>query len=312
LSASSFVTVRAFQTMENWVDRYPFNVGSFTDSYFDLSTWGTGTGAEYNAQLNAAHSIGLGADYTYYTSKVFTIFPSFEPFATPLETNYIRPLNMALNQALIAMGEGGQATYPTDPLHAPLTTYPNDAAYTDDPVQRMDMYLKDLYQPNDRFTADVGVRFDEQIYRLPANAASQNYSYVVDDSGNYLTVPGPPIGADVTRPSQVSPRVALSYKVDERSVLRFSYGTNIEFEPESGIESKYRIPASYANCSIASGCFVTLPGYSATCVNGIDPQNANARCNGISNLYEQTLADLNTNNFLSYTPGGQPRRVDRA
>lgn len=288
LSASSFADVRLFTTMENWVNRYPYNTGSFTDQYYDLSTWGYGSGFDYNAQLNSAHSLGVGGDYTFYRSYVVTGYPSFEPFDAPLESNYIAPLNAELNAALIAMGEGSQANYPTDPLHAPLQVYPDGFNYQNDPVDRADLFVKDVYQPNDRFTADGGLRYDTEIYRLPADAASQNLAYVIDDAGNYVTVPGPPIGADVTRPSQVSPRLALSYKVDERTVVRFSYGKNIEFEPLSGIENKYIIPQSYKRCTIASGCLVPLPGFGTT--------------NDITNLYQQTLIDENTNNFQSYTP----------
>lgn len=310
LSASSFADVRLFQTVENWVDRYPYNTGSFTDNYFSLQTRGTGLGFDYNAQLSSAHALGIGAEYTYYNSLVWNEYPSFEPFASPLEANYIAPLNAALNAALDAMGEGSQAIYPTNPGQAPLTAYPNDSNYQNDPVQPMDIFVKDNYQPNDRFTADIGVRYDEQNYRLPANAAAQNFSYIIDDSGNYDEVPGPALGADVTRPSQISPRLALSYQLDAKNVVRFSYGKNIEYEPESGIENKYLEPASYAACNIADGCFVPLPGYSPTCVNGRDPSNGGARCNNISNLLQQTIIDENTNNFASYTPVLPERAVN--
>jgi hypothetical protein len=310
LTASSFADVRLFQTRENWVNRYPYDAGSFTDEYFNLQTLGTGVGFDYDSQLSAAHSIGIGGDYTYYNSLVYGGIPSLEPFDAPLEAYYISPLNAELNAALIAMHERHQAIYPTDPSQAPLTQYPSDFNYTNDPVERADLFAKDLYQPNARFTADVGLRYDTEIYRLPADAASQNFSYVVDDAGNYDMVPGATIGPDVTRPSQISPRAALSYQVDPKDVIRFSYGKNIEFEPESGIENKYVVPASYANCNIADGCFVPLQGYSATCANGFDPANGDVRCNNISNLYQQTIIDENTNNFASYTPVLPQRAVN--
>lgn len=320
LSASSFADVRLYKTVENLITRFPYNFGSFSDVYDDLQTQGTGLGFDFNKQLNAAHAIGVGGDYTFFKSLLSAVFPTFEPFALPLETNYIWPMNAQRNAALIQMGEPGEAVFPTDPAMAPLTTFPSDAAYVDDPVQRYSLFVKDLYQPSDRFTADVGLRFDQQIYHIPADTSAQNLSYVFDDAGNLVTIPGAPIGPDVTRPSQVSPRLALSYKLNDRNVVRFSFGTNIEFEPESGIESKYRIDPALANCTAGStptnGCFQLLqgapyPGQPGFIV-GPDPTVpvAGTPTNNITNLYQQVLIDQNTNNFQQYTPVRPQRAVN--
>jgi outer membrane receptor protein involved in Fe transport len=311
-SPSSFGDLTLFRTSENLVSRYPYNFGSFTDTFQDLNTVGLGIQADYTNQLNGHHELGFGGTYTYYTSLFKAEFPSFQPFAEPLEGIgcqtgaggcYIGPLNAALNSMI-------GTTLPTGGPLAPMTTFADSTSYTDAPIHRYDFYAKDRWQPDDRLTVTFGVRYDMEVIGLPSDAAAQNLNYYIDDAGNYITNPQESIGTNVTRPSQLSPRIAVSYQLSHADVLRASYGKNIEFEPISAVQNSYRINSSFKSCDIPSGCFVTLPGYSATCVNGVDPASSNTPCNGISNLYQQILADLNTNNFASFTPVVPQRAVN--
>ena len=96
---------------------------------------------------------------------------------------------------------------------------------------------------------------------------------------------------------EVAPGINL-----QRDLLPF-----MEFTPLSNIENVYKIDPAAQGCTTtnptpANPCFHTLPGYSPTCVNGVDPAHANAPCNAINNLYQQTIEDLNKNNFAQYTP----------
>jgi len=307
ITASSFVDVNLHHTMENLIFNYPYDAGSFTDFYENLATEGTGTSFEYDNQLSSEHSIGIGGDYSGFKSMYFAGTPSDEPFFEPLEPCYVNGLNQALNGATIGSGEALPYCLNSS---TPLSTYPSDFSYVEDPVDRLDGYVKDLWQPTQRITADVGVRYDEQIYNLPSDVPELNSFYTTDDEGNIITHLGSAVGPDVTRPSQVSPRAALTYKLSDKNVLRFSYGKNIEFEPESGIENLYKVNPALATCTVASGCLTPLQGYSPTCANGVDPQNANAPCNNISNLYQQIIIDQNTNNFAQYTPVLPQRAVN--
>jgi len=320
-SANAYADFRIFRTMENLIFRYPYDLGSFTDFYEDLNTQGNGIGLDYTNQLSSKNELGFGGDIVYFRDQYTLATPSFEPFDAPLEAGcpllsgatgtggcYIAPLNAAIN------ADAGLCPsppcLPTDAAHAPLSTFPSDFSYSNDPVTRFNTYIKDLYQPNDRLTVDAGVRFDEQIYHLPGNIPQANEFYIIDDAGNYVTQLGNSVGSDVTRPTQISPRLAVSQKVGSRDVLRFSYGKNIEFEPLSGVEDTYQVNPALASCNIPSGCFQPLQGYSPTCVNGVDPANANAPCNDISNLYQQIIVDENTNNFAQYTPVRPQRAVN--
>ena len=311
-SPSSFGEVRLFKTIENLIFRYPYDVGSFSGFYEDLATQGLGEGFDYNNQLNERHNLGIGGDYTTYLARYMAQTYSFEPFGQFLETQgcpelsgappgnggcYLGTLNAAINAGTMnGFNPAGTQILPTSPSQAPMKTFFNDAFRVNDPTHNMDLYVKDLYQPSDRFTADLGLRFDQQIYDIPANAAQLNTAYFVDQNGNYVTFPSAPIGPDVTRPNQLSPRVALTYKINDRNVLRFSYGKNIEFEPESGIEQAYQIPSQYKNCTIANGCFQPLQGFGVT--------------NHISNLYQSLLVDENTNDFQQYTPVRPQRAIN--
>ncbi|MBV8170420.1 MAG: TonB-dependent receptor [Candidatus Eremiobacteraeota bacterium] len=325
-SPSSFADLTLFRTSENLISSYPYNFGSFTDTYQDLNTVGLGVQADYDNQLSNHHEIGLGGTATYYFNQFRAAFPSLEPFAEPLEAIgcpqllsaappfynaanpnpatgvggcYIGPLNAQLNAQF---GPFGMPLLPTGGPNAPLNTFADSTSYSNSPVHRYDIYAKDRWQPDDKLTVTFGLRWDMETIGLPADAAAQNVSYFTDDAGNIVTIPGQPLGSDVTRPSQISPRIAVAYQLTPHDVVRASFGKNIEFVPLSAVENSYQIDPALQNCSIASGCFQPLPGYSPTCVNGVDPANANANCNGFSNLYQQILADLNTNNFLSYTP----------
>ncbi len=348
LTPSSFADFRLFKTQENLVFRYPYDTGSFSDFYEDLDTQGKGLSIDYANQISDKHEIGFGGDGTYYGNHYLAGFPSFENVAEPLEDIacmspanifpgpeplptpgipgggpfgafapdpsspnggyggcYIAPLNAAVNEYNGTPGNipiGGMAPLPTDAAHAPLSNYVNDFSYTNDPVHRYDMWVKDRWQPNDRFTADFGVRFDQEVYGLPPDAAAANTSYyIAPDPANSAvpivgTIPGAAIGTDVTSPSQISPRLALSYEMNTANTFRFSFGKNIEFVPSSAVENTYQIPASLKNCNIADGCFVALPGYGTY--------------NHISNLYQQVLIDLTTNNFAPYTPVRPQRAVN--
>ena len=92
----------------------------------------------------------------------------------------------------------------------------------------------------------------------------------------------------MTKPSQVSPRLAISYQANSRNVFRATYGKNIQFTPFSNIEFLAKVDPALASCTIASGCFAPLPGFGTT--------------NNITNLYQQIIGDYNTGFFTQYTP----------
>lgn len=340
LTPSSFGEVRLFRTSENLIFRYPYDVGSFTDLYEDLQTTNLGEAFDYTNQINSKHELSFGADIEYFKNQYVFLAPSFENTYEPLEDLgcpqintaitlgqlnpangtsyisspntggcYIAPFNAALNAYAASQGFGTFGL-PTDPAHAPLSTYVSNASYSNDPLHRYDVYAKDRWQPSERMTVTFGLRFDKESIPLPADAATQNTTYFIDDSGNVVTIPGAPINNDVTQPYQVSPRLAVSYQTTGRDVLRFSYGKNIEFVPTSALENTFVPPGSLQNCNIANGCFLPLPGFSATCVNGKDPAHGNAGCNGVTNLFQQSILDLTTNYFAQYTPVVPQRAVN--
>jgi hypothetical protein len=316
LTPSSFAEVRLTKTYLNWVDWYPWDLGSFSDNYFNENATALGEAFDYTNQISSKNEISAGGDGAFFKTIYYSGFPSFEPFYEPLEDLgcpalavytaanqatpgfpsspssgvggcYIAPYNAGINQAYTNLGFGSPGL-PTDPAHAPLNTYVDAGSNANDPVHRWDLYAKDRWQPNEKLTVTLGLRWDKEAISIPSNAAQQNTTYFFDNSGNLVTIPGQALGTDVTQPQQVSPRVAASWEVGSRDTLRFSFGKNIEFIPLSAIENTYQVPASLQNCNIASGCFIKLPGFGTT--------------NNISNLYQQVVLDLTTNEFAQYTP----------
>ena len=327
LTPSSFAEARVMRTSENLIFRYPYDLGSFSDFYEDLQTTGLAAAFDYTNQLSSKHEIAFGADDWYYknqysagTLSLTTAFQPLEDFGCPqiasalnfmpapiLTTTsafvstpgvggcYIGPYNAAINAAVPALGANG-LSLPTSPALAPMQTYASDLSYANDPLHRYDVYVKDRYQPNDKLTMTLGLRFDKEAIGIPAAAAALNTTYFIDDNGNVRTVPGTPLGTDVTQPSQLSPRIAISYEINAQNTLRFSYGKNIEFVPTSAIENTYNVDPRLQNCTIASGCFIPLPGFGTT--------------NHVTNLYQQVLMDLATTDFAPYTPVRPQRAIN--
>ena len=316
LSPSSFADVRVTKTYLNWIDRYPYNIGSFTDHYFNEDVSAYGAAFDYTNQISSKNEIGFGGEGIYYNTNYYFGNPSLQPTYEPLEalgcpalatyltTNaplpnfpqasssgvggcYIAPYNAAINNAYTSMGFPNP-NLPTDPGHAPLNSYLQSYGYASDPLHRWDLFLKDRWQPNERLTVSVGLRWDKESIAIPPNAAQLNTTYFTDDAGNIATVTGQSIGTDVRQPQQISPRLAASYEMSASDAIRFSYGKNIEFIPLSGLENSYKVPSSLQNCNIANGCFIPLPGFGTT--------------NNITNLYQQVVLDLTTNQFAQYTP----------
>lgn len=310
LTPSSFVEARLYRASENFVTNQPYHTGSFSEFFANLQTTGLGEAFEIASQLNSQHELSTGGEAAYYSGQTFgAVAPSLEPTFEPLEDLgcpqiataiatgaltptgsflstpgiggcYIAPFNNALNVAVPGLG------LPTDQAHAPLNTYVSDFVYPSDPLHRYDLWVKDRYQPNQRLTINFGLRWDKEIISMPADAAAQNTTYFIDDNGNLVTVAGQPIGSDVTRPTQLSPRLAVAYQLDHRDSIRFSYGRNIEFASLFAIERPFQVPGYLRNCTIANGCFHKLPGYGKT--------------NFVSNLYQQVVLDLATNLNAQY------------
>jgi hypothetical protein len=325
ITPSSFVEARVFKNYLNWVDWYAYNVGSFSDSFFNEQTQELGEAFDYTNQLSSKNELRLGGEHGAYTDNIYTAFPSFEPTYEPLEdlgcpqvasvifndftgTNvpgyggcYIAPYNAAINNSGLASGP-----LPTDPAHAPMQTYANDSYFSDAPVHKWDAWIEDRWQPNERFTLTYGLRWDQEVLGFPADVSQQDTTWYINDTQpagcttvyppspgqqlcDLVTLPGPSIGADVTRPQQLSPRMAASYELSPIDTLRMSYGKNIEFVPVQALQSTYNaVPTSLQRCTVANGCLLPLPGYGVT--------------NHISNLYQQTIIDLTTNDFAQYTP----------
>ena len=289
-SASSFGDLFVFRTIEADIFLTPWSGGAFGDSFEHNVNDNRGISFDYTNQVNSKHEIGLGGETVFSISKFDLGGESLEPFIWgPFAGATVDCYVDGVNAIFSFLCPGGA----TNNLFA---TYPTQTGLTNDPLHRSNLWIKDKFTPTDKLTFTAGVRWDQEVLDIPANAQAQNTTYVIDFAGDYVEQPGPAVTSDVTRPSQVSPRLAGSYELDPKNVFTASYGTNIEFTPFSNIEFKPDISQSLASCNMASGCFIPLPGFGTT--------------NHVTNLYQQMIETWNTNNFGQYTPVKPQRAIN--
>ncbi|HEY5095968.1 MAG TPA: TonB-dependent receptor [Candidatus Eremiobacteraceae bacterium] len=283
LTASSYAELRFTRTDEADNFILPWDGGAFGDEFEHNYSANSGIGFDYENQLSSKHQIAFGAE-TIFTKSAYDLgLPSESAFIFGNELCYVTPIN-------IAFGCPSNEQF--------LGKMPALTLLVNDPLHRSDLWVKDDWSPSDKIQATIGVRYDQEILDIPANAARYNYSFTTSPvTGAVTQLPGPAITSDVTHPKQVSPRFALSYKLDDNNVLRFSYGKNIEFTPFTNVEAKSAISPSMAQCNIASGCFQPLLGGPGNLVPG-----QTSPSNNITNLYQQAIGDYNSNFFAQYTP----------
>lgn len=286
LTASSYAELRFTRTDEADNFILPWDGGAFGDEFEHNYSANSGIGFDYENQLSSKHQIAFGAE-TIFTKSAYDLgLPSESAFVFGNELCYQKDLFVAFGC--------GVAPSPSQFLGK----LPALTLLVNDPLHRSDLWVKDDWSPSEKIQATIGVRYDQEILDIPANAARYNYSFTTDpNTGAVTQLPGPAITSDVTHPKQVSPRFALSYKLDDNNVLRFSYGKNIEFTPFTNVEAKSAISPAMAQCSIASGCFQPLPGGPGNLVPG-----QTSPSNNITNLYQQAIGDYNSNFFAQYTP----------
>ncbi|HZV79613.1 MAG TPA: TonB-dependent receptor [Candidatus Binatus sp.] len=313
--ANSFGEVQVFRTQSYVHFLFPWDGGVFRDDFEFADSTNSGIGFDYSNQINAQNLVSVGGETIFTKPSFYANIPTSTLFQTPLECGQscaqlglTSVFNPNMPQGYVAPLQRAQGFAPVGPL--PLL--PDSSSQVIDNLHRSNAWIKDEFRPNDKWTVVAGVRWDQEVYEFPNNIPELNLQYFVDPvTGNFVDVPGPTIGKNVSQPSQVSPRIAVSFQANPRDIFRASYGRNIEFVPMVDIESRWNIPASSRNCTIANGCFTPLPGFSPTCFNGVDPANANAACNGISNLYQQTQEDLNTHAVAQFSPV-QPQTATNA
>ena len=287
-SASSFGDFFAFRTIESDIFLFPWDGGAFGDEFEHNVNNNLGLSFDYTNQVNSQHEVSFGGETIYTQSKYDLGQPGFEPFVffqEPLGLNQL-PCGGPQNPSQFGGPEG---------CFPPLTGLVND------PLHRNNLWIQDKWTPTEKWTIQPGLRWDEERLDIPANAAAQNLSLSFANSGDF-EIPGPALTSEVTRPTQVSPRLAISFQASATDSFRASYGKNIEFTPFSNIEFKWQGNPAEAGVPIANIFGGPLPGFSATCVLGHDPKNGNAPCNHITNLFQLNQDLFNSSFFAQYTP----------
>jgi hypothetical protein len=290
-SATSFFEVTGFRTQSQVNFLLPWNGGALGADFEFVGSDNQGIGFDYNNQINSQNLVSIGGETIFTKPNAYANAPASALFQTPLECGEICAIAGFTTEFNPAMPQGYVGKIQQElgfPAAGPLATIPDSSSLITSNLHRSNIWVKDEFRPSDRWTVVAGLRWDQEVFDFPSNLAALNTQYIVDASGNYVEVPGPTIGTNVTRPSMVSPRVAATYQASARDNFRASYGRNIEFVPMADIESQWNVSTSLKNCTIASGCFAPLPGFGTT--------------NNITNLYQQIIEDLNTHAIAQYSP----------
>ena len=299
-SPTSFAELTGFRTQSFVNFLLPWNGGTLNANFQFTTSDNRGIGFDYNNQINSQNLISVGGETIFTKPNLYANAPASALFQTPLEcgsicaaVGFTGVFNPAMPQGYVSKIQQEQGFPPV----GPLATLPDSSSLVTSNLHRSNAWIKDEFRPSDRWTIVAGLRWDQEVFDFPSNLAALNTQYIVDTSGNFVEVPGPTIGTNVSRPSMVSPRIAATYQASAHDNFRASYGRNIEFVPMASVESLWNIPTSLKNCTIASGCFMPLPGFGTT--------------NNITNLYQQTIEDLNTHAIAQFSPV-QPQTATNA
>lgn len=188
--------------------------------------------AEVRDNTHQSYSLGaLTLSHTINSSSFFTFRPYFfrsknkvdalsddigfwwtaDSDTTGLQFDYTNQLsqNHLLKTGAIYMSSKNK-------YWANVPAYGNYEYIADTDTIQTGIYLQDQMRLNDRWRADVGLRYDQMRYDKKTNPDSTE--------------------------SQLSPRLGVSYALDSNNQLRFSYGKMIQFVYSQALERQYVDP----------------------------------------------------------------------
>ena len=179
--------------------------------------------------------------YSTTTQNVMGAYGSFLNAGSTqngLQVDYASQLN---DQHLLKFGGSTISSNNNYYIYAGFPVYTSDV----DTCQSS-LYLNDHMKVNEKVTADAGVRYDNMVY----DRTGQHYV----DSAGYT---GAPV-SNATE-STVTPRLGMSYSLDDRTAVKASWGKYTKFVPASSVQWIYFTPdAPYAE-SYTSGLGTTDP-----------------------------------------------------
>src|SRR5579872_3037916 len=192
-SSNSFGEIRVFRTQSNVNFLFPWDGGAFGDEYEFAGSDNRGFAADYSNQISSQHEISFGGE-TIFTKPNFAIaIPSTTLFTDPLECGFACNALGLTGTFNPNMPGGGAASY-VGGLNAALgfppggpgvlSQFPDNASHINDDYHRSNAWLKDRWQPNNDWTVEFGVRWDEADLSLPSNADQQNLFYFTQGNCN--------------------------------------------------------------------------------------------------------------------------------
>jgi hypothetical protein len=202
---------------------------------------------QYSATANlswirGAHSIRFGGDYTYYTINHFQPQAAFGPRGGFNFTGGLTVLNAPGAPASNAFN--GFADF----LLGQAQGLGKDVQYINPAAVRMPgygFYVRDNWQVNRKLTLNFGVRYEKYPFATRDHRGGERYDPATDKVlvGGVGSTPND-TGVDVGL-GQLAPRLGISYRADEKTVIRAGYGISID--PDSFRRMRDSYPATISS-----------------------------------------------------------------
>ena len=298
LSSSSYIRLFGYQMYSFWTLNQPTE-GIVGGTFYQLHDNATGITMNYENQLNAANQLAIDLDYTKDLTNRNNYGNYFGMSKTAGEPGGdVNCGNLALGPA--GLGKCGTVEFGNTVAE---TRGPYNYLSTTTPIFS-DAVIADTYKPADKWTFNLGARFDQFKFALmPLQITGPNglaelaqnengvclhgFAYAAGEpcfgydtnyatqGGSSVDLPGHTNWTNVSGDlnyNEFSPRFGFTYAASTRDVIRFSVGRYVEAPNSAFIE--YESPAVWGPGNTVRALNRYLDGLGFTAVHNIQPEDS--------------------------------------
>ena len=273
-SNSEYMSLRAYHVNSTAVFDYPSTEGSYQgDSYVLQGGQTSGATLSLTKQFNEKNELQVGADFHYlkpndsyisdYLAYLGTFIGSSDQQSLPYA--FIQPSDPNCPLGNDPSGKSYCGYAYGAPNASGQLTYPQFNQGAEIGQQFYSVYFNDKIRFNDRFNAEVGLRYDAvNNLNLPQQQVDPNYCTTLylpatwTANPNYN--PNNPLGGgncpfnatfniptQATSPKVPEPRIGLNYEMGTNTSLRFTYARGVAFPNISTVAFGDILPSYYLN-----------------------------------------------------------------
>jgi outer membrane receptor protein involved in Fe transport len=214
--------------------------GHVFDDYLQRKSSYMGVQGSWTSQINTYHQLKAGADFQRHTLRFFNhFFPVQLGGDNPNLTDYDAygyRLDPTYRDLVVRDISGEDTTYTTQRVLTGLRLVENEDSETDGPKhpKSFSLFAQDKFE-REGVIINGGLRYDYFNVDTPALVSDQ-LPLGPDEPGN---IPDSLETVDLTDNktySRISPRLGVSFPVDEKTILRFNYG---QFYQQPNLQDLY-------------------------------------------------------------------------